>query len=72
MDEVRGTQAAEYQRLYAEAFGSGAACSIETSNESETGIVEVKQGLGGVFIIYGVVCAFVLLCVPSSKRCTTP
>ena len=52
---------AEYQRLYAEAFGSGAACSIETSNESETGIVEVKH-LGGVFIIYGVVCAFVLLC----------
>ncbi len=54
-------QTAEYQRLYAEAFGSGAACSIETSNESETGIVEVKH-LGGVFIIYGVVCAFVLLC----------
>ncbi|CAL6344664.1 unnamed protein product [Bathycoccus prasinos] len=54
-------QTAEYQRLYAEAFGSRAVCSIETSNESETGIVEVKH-LGGVFIIYGVVCAFVLLC----------
>lgn len=55
----RIVQTAEYQRLYTEHFTSNGQCPEDVIVTDEA--IEVDD-LAGVFIIYGVVCAFVILC----------